>query len=115
MDTGDIDKACDEKSRLEQKQRDVAKKREVDYVPKWFKLLDHPTLKEPAWTYTNKYFERKFDKCERIFDDESVWLFVLSQKLFVDFYWACFYHQFGGYEISKILNWNNLCTKNMTK
>ena len=69
LELGDLDMAADEKSRVEEKQREVRKemkKSKRTYAPLWFESVKNSQGKE-EWRFNQKYFERKWSNCPNIF------------------------------------------------
>lgn len=63
MENGDFDTACEEKNRVEQKQREARKRREENrqpYKPKWFAKEKHPITGDIYWKFQGQYW-----KCRR--------------------------------------------------
>ncbi|ORM42179.1 Oxysterol-binding protein-related protein 2 [Babesia sp. Xinjiang] len=61
-ESGDMDLAVKEKHRLEELQREAAKKRidgESSYRPRWFTKHLDPVTKAPRWSFTGEYWDRK--------------------------------------------------------
>lgn len=69
LELGDLDTAADEKSRVEEKQREVRKemkKSKKTYSPLWFNLVKSAQGKD-EWRFNQKYFDRKWSNCPDIF------------------------------------------------
>lgn len=69
LELGDLDTAADEKSRVEEKQREVRKemkKAKKVYSPLWFNLVKNSQGKE-EWRFNQKYFDRTWSNCPDIF------------------------------------------------
>ena len=63
MENGDYDTACEEKNRVEQKQREARRRREENrqsYKPKWFAKEKHPLTGDVYWKFQGQYW-----KCRR--------------------------------------------------
>ena len=58
-----LDGASEEKTRLEEKQRENRKGRAADYKGKWFQLGKHQITGEETWLFTNKYWQRDYTDC----------------------------------------------------
>ncbi|GFE53169.1 oxysterol-binding, putative [Babesia ovis] len=59
---GDMDRAVKEKHRLEEMQREAAKKRidgEASYKPRWFSKHLDPETNAPSWHFTGDYWQKK--------------------------------------------------------
>lgn len=70
LEEGDLDKAAEEKSRLEEKQREarkIRKKEKSSWEPMWFVSRQHKYAKEETWCYRGGYWERNFANCPDIF------------------------------------------------
>lgn len=65
LETGDIDGAAAEKTRLEEKQRDAKKLRKLkkgeEWTAKWFAQGTNPFTKQDDWLYTGGYWDRNYD------------------------------------------------------
>lgn len=65
LETGDIDGAAVEKTRLEEKQRDAKKTRKGKkgeiWTPKWFSQGINPYTKQDDWLYSGGYWDRNYD------------------------------------------------------
>ncbi|XP_037046475.1 oxysterol-binding protein-related protein 1 isoform X2 [Bradysia coprophila] len=65
LESGDIDGAALEKTRLEEKQRDARKskksKKGDDFVPRWFNFGTNPHTKQDDWLYTGGYWDRNYE------------------------------------------------------
>lgn len=62
MEEGDIDKAAEEKHRLEEKQRAVRKQREklgLEYKPKYFNQTIDPHSGENMYQFNSTYWEKR--------------------------------------------------------
>lgn len=69
LELGDLDTAAEEKSRVEEKQREVRKemkKSKKTYAPLWFNLAKNAQGKD-EWRFNQKYFDRKWSNCPDIF------------------------------------------------
>ncbi|XP_055631567.1 oxysterol-binding protein-related protein 2 isoform X2 [Toxorhynchites rutilus septentrionalis] len=67
LEQGDLDGAAQEKTRLEEKQRDnrkKCKKAEDTIFPRWFKQCVNPHTKQDDWIYQGGYWERNDDSLE---------------------------------------------------
>ena len=63
MENGDYDTACEEKNRVEQKQREARRRREENrqsYKPQWFAKEKHPLTGDVYWKFQGQYW-----KCRR--------------------------------------------------
>ncbi|XP_035659988.1 oxysterol-binding protein-related protein 1-like isoform X1 [Branchiostoma floridae] len=63
LESGDLDKAAQEKNRLEEKQRAARKlriKQKQQWTPRWFHQGTHPGTRETDWTYSGGYWERDY-------------------------------------------------------
>lgn len=70
LEFGNLEKAGEEKHRLEEKQRAARRKREQEgrvWVPLWFEKKISPHSKQLLWTYNGKYTERNFEHCQDLF------------------------------------------------
>lgn len=63
LEVGDLDGASQEKTRLEEKQRESRKNRKDEYKGKWFQLGKHPITSEETWLFTSKYWDRDYSDC----------------------------------------------------
>ncbi|RNA05425.1 oxysterol-binding -related 1 isoform X1, partial [Brachionus plicatilis] len=69
---GQLDDAGHEKHRLEEKQREKARKMELQempvWTPLWFVKGNHQVVhSEQTWLFNNTYWNRDFDRCPDIF------------------------------------------------
>lgn len=64
LEAGDLDGAATEKSRLEEKQREMRKarkgKRGVEWKPRWFCKGTHNVTNEEDWLYNGGYWDRNY-------------------------------------------------------
>ncbi|XP_056646124.1 oxysterol-binding protein-related protein 1 [Diorhabda sublineata] len=64
LEQGDIDGAAIEKTRLEEKQRDVNKtrknKKTPEWVPRWFHQGINPYTKQEDWIYNGDYWKKQY-------------------------------------------------------
>ncbi|XP_066269069.1 oxysterol-binding protein-related protein 1-like isoform X3 [Branchiostoma lanceolatum] len=63
LEAGDLDKAAQEKNRLEEKQRAARKlriKQKQQWTPRWFHQGTHPWTGETGWIYSGGYWERDY-------------------------------------------------------
>ncbi|XP_078664860.1 oxysterol-binding protein-related protein 1-like isoform X2 [Branchiostoma floridae x Branchiostoma belcheri] len=63
LEEGDLDKAAQEKNRLEEKQRAARKQRnkqKQQWTPRWFHQGTHSWTGETGWTYAGGYWERDY-------------------------------------------------------
>lgn len=69
LEDGKIDEAASEKNRLEEKQRDVRKKRGKNYQhrPLWYQAAINSNTKEEDWIFNHKYWQRDYKQCPDIF------------------------------------------------
>ncbi|XP_019865898.1 oxysterol-binding protein-related protein 2 [Aethina tumida] len=71
LEQGDIDGAAIEKTRLEEKQRDVNKhrknKKTNEWAPRWFHLGVNPYTKQEDWIYNGNYWNRQYGDDPDIF------------------------------------------------
>ena len=72
LEDGQPDLASSEKTRLEEKQREISRKRESGELPKWapvwfMKKSHHAVKEEETWTFTDKYWQRDFSQSPDIF------------------------------------------------
>uniref|UniRef100_T1JB46 Oxysterol-binding protein n=1 Tax=Strigamia maritima TaxID=126957 RepID=T1JB46_STRMM len=70
LEEGDIDGAAEEKTRLEEKQRDAKKGRKVDkdnWKPRWFQAGPNSYTKDEDWNYIGGYWDKKFSNIPDIF------------------------------------------------
>ncbi|XP_075244460.1 oxysterol-binding protein-related protein 1-like isoform X2 [Convolutriloba macropyga] len=66
LENGDLDQGAEEKLRLEAKQRECEKERlksKENWEPLWFKY----NSQTKKWDFTNKYWDRNYEKCPDIF------------------------------------------------
>lgn len=62
MENGEYDLASEEKNRVEEKQRDARKQREIkgeDYKPSFFDKSHHPVTGEEFWSYRGNYWSER--------------------------------------------------------
>lgn len=63
-----IDGASDEKTHLEEKQREARKKHNNDeYKGTWFHIGKHEFIDENIWLFNNKYWNRDYKNCPYLF------------------------------------------------
>ncbi|XP_076282460.1 oxysterol-binding protein-related protein 2 isoform X1 [Lasioglossum baleicum] len=71
LENGDQDGAAAEKTRLEEKQREMRKNRKQkkgqDYVPRWFRFDINPYTGQEDWLYQGGYWHRNYANIEDIF------------------------------------------------
>nr|XP_033340691.1 oxysterol-binding protein-related protein 2 isoform X1 [Megalopta genalis] len=71
LENGDQDGAAAEKTRLEEKQRDMRKNRKhkkcQEYVPRWFRLDINPYTGQEDWLYQGGYWNRDYANIDDIF------------------------------------------------
>lgn len=69
LEKGKIDQAASEKNRLEEKQRDVRKKKSKNYQhkPLWYRPGINSNTKEEDWFFNHKYWLRDYTECPDIF------------------------------------------------
>jgi hypothetical protein len=67
LELGNLDRASEEKLRLEEKQREAAKQRKDDYIPKWFDYSKDLKTSEESWTFNKKYWLRNFTDCPDLY------------------------------------------------
>ncbi|CAF1024260.1 unnamed protein product [Adineta steineri] len=70
MEEGNIDKAGDEKNRLEEKQRlarSTMEKRREEWQPRWFRLAKHEITGQEVWVSNEKYWQRNWSNCPDIY------------------------------------------------
>lgn len=63
LETGDLDGAASEKTRLEEKQRDsrkAMKSRKEEWKPRWFTLGTNPHTNLTDWIFTSEYWNRNY-------------------------------------------------------
>ncbi|XP_028394246.1 oxysterol-binding protein 1-like [Dendronephthya gigantea] len=66
LEEGNIEEAAREKCRLENKQRQARKDREIEekqWSPRWFKLLEDADSKTPCHMYQGGYWRSKYNDC----------------------------------------------------
>jgi len=70
LESGDMDGACEEKVRLEEKQRATRKimeaKKEI-WKPRWFAFDYRDDIGTTTWTYNGDYFKRDYSNCPDIY------------------------------------------------
>jgi hypothetical protein len=68
LELGDLDRASQEKSRLEEKQRESRNKHgKYDHKGKWFQVGKHPFCSEETWLFNNKYWSRNYNDCPDLY------------------------------------------------
>ncbi|XP_076355677.1 oxysterol-binding protein-related protein 2-like isoform X2 [Tachypleus tridentatus] len=69
LEQGLLDMASSEKKRLEEKQRELRKRKSVwdNWLQRWFRQGENPYTKMPDWIFTHEYWERNFSRCPDIF------------------------------------------------
>lgn len=70
MEAADVERASAEKSRLEEKQREVRKqirKTKQEFQPLWFKLNKNRFTGCDEWQFTGEYWKRDWSRCPNIF------------------------------------------------
>lgn len=67
LEIGNLDKASQEKTRLEENQRERRRTQTEDYKGKWFKLKKHPFVKDESWTFTDEYWNRNYSNCLQLY------------------------------------------------
>uniref|UniRef100_A0A4W4HAE4 Oxysterol-binding protein n=1 Tax=Electrophorus electricus TaxID=8005 RepID=A0A4W4HAE4_ELEEL len=70
MENGDIDTACQEKERLEEKQRAARRERakdEEEWSTRWFQQGPNSYTRTADWIYTGGYFDRKYSHLPDIY------------------------------------------------
>lgn len=68
LELGDLDRASQEKTRLEEKQRESRNKHgKYDYKGKWFQVDKHPFCSEETWLFNNKYWSRNYKDCSDLY------------------------------------------------
>lgn len=64
------ERATEEKTKLEEKQRESRNNRKGEFVPNWFQLKKHPFTSEETYFFNFKYWQRDFKNCPDLYIKE---------------------------------------------